>query len=127
MGSVGGSIQEISIDARPFAVAGDSDPARVLGGKKNEVSMNGDGQTFRVLQEIQPSKIDGIDIQIDDDNEDQEYVQGKIDAGQPITLTVTYASGKIYSGQTQITGDASYSPKNATMSLTFEGGVLRKI
>jgi hypothetical protein len=127
MAAIGGSIQEISIDARPFAVAADSDPGRGLGGKKNEVSMNGDGQTFRVLQEIQASKIDAIDVQIDDDNEDQEYIQSKIDAGLPITLSVTYASGKIYSGQVQITGDAAYSPKNATMSLTFEGGVLRKV
>lgn len=125
MAAGGGSIEGISINARNFSVASDSDPGRILGGKKNSIELNGD-DSARVIQARTTSKISGIAVQIDDDKEDHEFIQDVIDAGVLVPVTITYNDGSTYYDNMMITEDSESSPMSGTMELTLEGVRLRK-
>jgi len=118
--SVGGSIEEVSIDGRGFSVASDSDSQRKNGGFENDVEANGNG-TVRQIKTRVPFKIDGLALNVDDDNGDHEYLQSKADGNGLFTLSVTYASGAVYQGLAQITGELQFSSQKTTASVTFMG------
>ena len=48
MPAVGGSIESVTLNGRPFPVAADAEAQRKLGGWENEVQANGDGFTARL-------------------------------------------------------------------------------
>jgi len=121
----GGPIESITIQGRTFAVAQDSDPDRVLGGKQNSIEANGDG-SVRVIQEQVPSKIDGIAIVIDDDRGDQEFIQDLKDQGELVDVSVTYVTGSVYYGSMAVVDASKYSPKKATMEIHLAGKKLTK-
>jgi len=121
MSVIAGPVESCSIAGRTFPVAQDSDPSRDLGGFKSTIEMNGDG-TERVIQERKPWKISGLGIQIDDDAEDQEFIQDVIDDGKPVDISITYADGNVYYAQGIVTEDTEKSAKNAIMDITLSGG-----
>lgn len=118
--SVGGSIEEVSIDGRGFSVASDADSQRTLGGFTNDVESNGNG-TARIIKTRVPFKIDGLALNIDDNNGDHEYLQDKVDSNAFFTLAVTYVSGAVYQGVAQLTGDLQVSSQKTTASVSFMG------
>ncbi len=125
MAATGGPVESITLNARYFAVAGDSDPARGLGGKKNSIEMNGD-DSFRPIQEAVPSKVGPMAVNIDDDKNDQEFIQDLIDTGEELDFSITYVTGVTYYAAGTITEDVEASAKSATMEITFQGGKLRQ-
>ena len=71
--AIGGSIEEITLSGRSFAVAADAEAQRKLGGFENEVLANGNG-TARLIKTRVPLSIDGLTLEVDDDRGDQEYL-----------------------------------------------------
>lgn len=117
---IGGSIESISLSGRNFAVAADAEGQRKLGGFQNEVQPNGDG-TARIVKTREAWNLEGLTIAIDDSRADQEFVQNLADGNSFFSVAITLASGVVYQGNGQITGDMQYSTQNATASISLMG------
>jgi len=120
MSAIGGPIESISLDGRNFAVASEADVNRKLGGFENEVQSNGDGSA-RVIMSRVPWSLDGLTLSVDDDRGDHEYLQALVDGGDLVPVAVTLASGVVYQGVGQITGEVQYSSQNATAGVSLMG------
>ena len=126
MAAVGGSIEDVTLDGRTYSVAADAEAQRKLGGWENEVQANGDS-TARLIKTRVPLKIDGLTLDTDDDNGDQEFLQELADRNDFFPIAITYASGLTYQGSAQITGEMQASSQNALTAVTLEGpGILTK-
>lgn len=121
MSSVGGSIEEVSIKGRRFAVTADADSNRKLGGFENEIQMNGDG-TARTVKTRVGWQVDGLTLDVSDDRADQEFLQSIADRQGHVEMTVTYASGVTCSGKGTITGEVQFSSQSTTAPVTLGGG-----
>jgi osmotically-inducible protein OsmY len=117
---VGGSLQECNIHGRAFSVAADSDSTRKLGGSENEVLANGNG-TVRVIGTITPWSLAGINITIDDDRGDQEFLQDIADNARLGDITLTMFNGKVYQGSGTLTGELGFSSQTATAEVNLMG------
>lgn len=117
---IGGSIESISVDNRLFAVAADADATITLGGDSNEIQPNGN-RTSRIIKTIQTWSITGLMISINDDNQDQEYLQEIADGTIYVPCTVRMASGITYQGTGTITDNVERSTQSATASLSLAG------
>jgi len=126
MGAIGGSIESVTLDGRTFAVAGDVEVQRKLGGFENEVTANGDG-TGRLIKTRVPFSLDGLQVETDDAAGDQEFLQELADRQVFFPITVTFVSGSIYQGNGQISGEMQTSSQNASTALNIAGtGVMTK-
>lgn len=120
MAGVGGSIEEVTLSGRRFAVAADADAQRKLGGWENEVQPNGDG-TSRIIKTRVAPTFDGLVLHIADDRGDHEFLQDLSDGKDFIAMSVTLASGETWQGNAIPTGELQYSTQNATASLGLTG------
>lgn len=120
MTAVGGSIERVTLNGRIFAVAADGDSNRDLGGFSNEVQSNGDGSA-RLIKTRKPMMFDSLVLEVDDTREDQEFIQDLANAKDFFPATVTYASGAVYEGQAQITGDIQTASQAQTMTINLSG------
>lgn len=126
MAATGGSIEEVTLSGRSFAVAADAEAQRKLGGFENEVMANGNG-TARLIKTRVPLSIDGLTIEIDDDRGDQEFLQELANRNDFYPIAITYASGITYQGTAQIVGENPASSQSATAAISLMGpGVLTK-
>lgn len=116
----GGSIESVGLAGRNFSVAADADSNRKLGGFENEVQPNGDG-TARLIKTRVAWQIDGLTLSIDDLRGDQEYLQDLKDRQDFYPIDITYASGAVYSGLGQVTGEEQTSSMSTTSSVTLAG------
>lgn len=120
MASIGGSIESVSLGGRLFAVPADIETQRKLGGFENEVQANGNG-TARLIKTRVASSIDGLTVEIDDDNADQEFIQDLADSPDFFVFSITYVSGKVYQASMQIVGDVQGSSQNGTCTVSLMG------
>jgi len=126
MPAVGGSIEEITMAGRRFAVAADAESQRKLGGFENEVQANGDG-TARIIKTRVPLSIDGLTVEVADDRGDHEFLQDLSNALDYFAISITYASGVTYDGTAMLTGELQTSSQASTASVSLMGpGVLTK-
>jgi hypothetical protein len=126
MAAVGGSISEVSLAGRIFPVAADAEAQRKFGGFENEVQSNGDG-TARMIKTRVPLSLTGLTIEIDDSQEDGEFLQSLANATDYFALSITYASGVTYMATAMITGEMQISSQSQTASVDLMGpGELKK-
>jgi hypothetical protein len=124
MTAVGGSVESISLSGRNFPVPADAEANRKLGGWENEVQVNGDG-TARLIKTRVPLSIDSLTVEIDDDRGDQEYLVDLAGRSDFFVIAITYASGLVYQGRAQITGEIKAASKAGTAQISLSGpGVL---
>jgi hypothetical protein len=116
----GGSIESVGLAGRTFSVAADADSTRKLGGWENEHQSNGDG-TGRMIKTRVGWLIDGLTLSIDDLRGDQEWLQDLKDRKEYYAIDITYASGAVYSGLGQITGEEQTSSMSTTSAVTLSG------
>lgn len=118
--ATGGSIESVGLAGRTFAVAADADSNRKMGGWNNEFQSNGDG-TGRLIKTREGWSLDGLRLSVDDLRNDQEYLQGLSNGNDFFPVSVTYASGAVYAGLGQITGDLQGSSQSTTVEVTLMG------
>lgn len=118
--SVGGSIESVSFDGRSFAVPADADVNRKLGGSENEVLPNGDG-SGRLIKNVVPFGLSGLTVDVDDLRDDQTFLQALADGNEFFPVTITYASGRIFQGTGQITGELQFSNQTSTATTDVMG------
>lgn len=121
----GGPIESLVYDGRRFAVDGESDIERILGGKSNEAKPNGDG-TNRVVQSAVVAQANTVPLVIDDARGDQEFLVERQTAGIPKDVTITLASGVIYAGSMVITEPIPVSSKESTAEVSFAGTLFQQ-
>jgi hypothetical protein len=121
MAAVGGSIQELDIGGRNFAVASDADAKRKLGGFENEIQSNGNG-TARVIKTRVPWSLADISVEVDDSKGDLEYLQAIANSNATVQIAITFVSGLVYQADGTITGEIASSSQNATASISLGGG-----
>lgn len=127
MAAIGGSIQEVNLSGRTFAVAADAEAQRKLGGWENEVQANGDGFTARIIKTRKPLSIKGLTVEVDDARGDHEFLQTLANSTDFFNISITYASGITYQGKAQIVDEMETSSQNATASVSLMGpGILTK-
>ena len=124
--SIAGAMRSLTINGRGFKVAHDGSGNKAMGGRNNEVAMNGD-ESFRVLQTIMPGSFSDIQVELDDSRGDQEYIQELSDSGLPVPIVATYAANISYTGDLVISGEISKDENVGLASLSFQGGKLTKI
>lgn len=118
---IGGSPIEMSYAGRIFAVSAGSDPGVKLGGYENEVEANGDGITARKIMKMTPWMVDGLDIELDPDREDQQFLQERADGTSFEVFTLTYPGNYVLQGRGCPTGEIKRSVQSGTASVSFSG------
>ncbi len=121
MGALGGSVKEMSIKGRIFAVAGDADITYDIGGFSVENQMNGDG-TVRPISTVKPWKAEGVPISLDKDNDDLGFLQDVMDSREQVAITVTFVDDTTRAGRGGVTGDLAGSSQSGTASVNVGGG-----
>lgn len=120
MAAVGGSIESVGLAGRTFSVAADADSNRKLGGYTNEHQSNGDG-SGRLIKTREGWMIDGLQVTVDDLRDDHTFLQDLADQKDYFAIDITYASGKVFQGLGQITGDLQASSQSTTATVTLNG------
>lgn len=120
MSAVGGSVESMEISGRGFAVAADSEATITVGGFTNENQANGDGTTRMVKTRV-PWMVDGLTVEIDASRGDQEFLQSIADGKVYVVCAFTLASGIVYQGSGQLTGDFGASSQSATAGVQLGG------
>jgi len=116
----GGSIEEVSIAGRAFAVPADNEAQIGVGGFSNEVQLNGNG-TGRLIKTRVPNKVDGLLVEIDHSNGDLEFLQERADSSDFFVFSITLADGTIYQGVSQIVDEVLGSSQTATAAVSIQG------
>ena len=120
MAAVGGSIQEVGIRGRIFAVAGDAEAHRTTGGTENDVQANGNGSA-RIIKTRVPLSIKGLMLEIDDLRGDMEFLQDIADGNGYVPITITYVSGATYAATAMITGEFQHQSTSTTAPVDLVG------
>ena len=124
--SIAGAMRSLTINGRAFKVAHDGSGNKAMGGRNNEVAMNGDA-SFRVIQTLMPGSFSDIQVEADDSRGDQEFLQGLSNDGLPVPVVATYAANISYTGDLVISGEIAKDENTGLISINFQGGELTKI
>ena len=127
MTAIAGPAKTISVAGREFRIIGDADIGRQLGGFTKERLSNGDGSSRPRMTPI-PWALTGISVEVDNDNEDQEFLENVKDSPDDVPIVITYADDNPYSGLGSIDGELTYSNNDAAASFDLKGsGKLKKL
>ena len=124
--SIYGAMRSLTINGRGFKVAHDGSGNKAIGGRNNEIAMNGDG-SFRVIQTVMPGSFSDVQVQTDDSRGDHEFLQELSNEGLPVPVVATYAANISYTGDLVISGEIAKDENTGLISLNFQGGELTKI
>lgn len=114
-----GAWESIVINGRRFTCKADDDVTFNLGGFKNEAIVQGDG-SFTNKKERVLGKIDGINVNIDHDRGDAQFLM-EARGEEAVPVTGTMVDGRVLSGNMIITSEGDISSAENTTALTLEG------
>ena len=120
MPAVGGSIQSLTIRGRIFPVASDAEANKKLGGFENEVQANGDGTARKIMTRV-PWSVDGLQVEINNDKGDHEFLQEIADGKDFVSMELELADGTVYAGTGTITDEIQASSQSTTASIKIGG------
>lgn len=118
--SVAGPIESVSVRGRLFAVAADAAGERKLGGFENAVESNGNG-TVRLIKTRVPWMVSGVALEINEDRQDQEFLQDIADGKELVPIAFTFASGVTYSGRGMIVDEIVFTTDKSTAEVSLSG------
>lgn len=120
MAAVGGSIVEVSIAGRAFAVPADNEAQVGIGGSSNEVQLNGN-KTGRLIKTATPLKLDGLLVEISHENGDLLFLQERANSADFFVFSAELADGAVYQGLAQIVDEVLGSTQSATAAISIQG------
>ena len=116
-----GPAESIVIAGRRFPCNADDDVTVQLPGWTNEIKMHGDGGGHPAKSR-KPGKIDGLNVVIDHERDDLEYLQDCADKHEYLDISLTLCDGRVYAGSMQLTGDSTAEgTKEGFAPVTLEG------
>lgn len=117
--ATGGSIEEITLAGRVFAVAADADITISRGNDSNETQMNGNN-TGRKIKTPMPWKLAGIVAAVDHTTDDAEFLQNLAD-GEDFAVSITLADDTVLNATGGIEGELTFSSQNTTALFDLSG------
>lgn len=120
MPAVGGSIQSLTIRGRIFPVASDAEANKQLGGFTNEVQSNGDGTARKIMTRV-PWSIDGLQVEINNDKGDHEFLQEIANDKDYVSIEMELADGTVYVGTGTVVDEIQASSQNTTATIKVSG------
>ncbi len=121
MASIGGPVQECSIKGRLFSPAADGEVSIKSGGFENAVEPNGDA-TVRIVKSRVPWMAKGLNLAIDHNRADMEFLQGIADGMEQVTIAITLVDGTVFQGKGTINGELDLNTAKATCPVELSGG-----
>lgn len=122
-----GDIAQLMIEGREFDVKGeDANVSIDLGGFSNEAGISGNG-AMHVTQRRKVAGFSDCPVSVDDSRQDLEYLQGIVDAGELVPVTITLASAITYAGSLIPVGDVAKATGDGTLSLEMRGPKFEQI
>lgn len=122
----GGDVAQLKIGGRELDVMSESSFELTLSGKENSFKPTGNGK-MRGTQKRVLAAVDGLEVAIDSENEDHEYLQGIRDDGEPVAFSLTLNDGTTYSGSMGIEGELKYKTDTGSASFAMRGPKLEQI
>lgn len=119
MSAGGGPFVKLTIAGRPFKYTADATPSVKRGGFENAYEPNGDG-TARQLKTRVTWAITGNKVEIDNSNDDFEFLNDTKDSATDYDIQVEYADGTVRIGTGNIVGELPED--NTSASATFDVG-----
>jgi len=121
-----GPAESISLAGRRFVCNNEDDVSIQLHGFTNETQMHGDGSSH-VAKSRKPGVIDSINVYIDPQRDDLEYLQGLANRMETFDVSITLVDGIVYSGSMQLVGDSTaLGVREGFAPITLSGSVLEK-
>ncbi len=120
--AIGGAPKLVNIDGRAFRCTGGSDFKRTQGGFKKEHSPNGDGLTVTTKLVPVEWKFEGIELIIDGENGDKEFLDQVRDSPRDVPINVLMPDDTLSIATGTIVGDFSDSSQSSSAAVTFSGG-----
>ena len=122
MAAVGGPVESITINGRNFVCDSEDDVSITPKGFNNAVKQNGDGTT-RLVKSWHVGSIEGLNITIDEQAGDLEFLQDLQNKCEFVPVQCTLVNGVVYNGTMQITNAVKLSTKESTAEVTLNGDV----
>jgi hypothetical protein len=128
MGAIrAGDIRQLTINGREYDVkAGDASVEIDLGGFENTADLGGNG-SLQVTQRRMTAGFSACPISIDDVRKDLEALVAISNAGTPVPVNITIASGMVYSGQLVLVGDFKKNTGDGTCAIEMRGAKFEQI
>lgn len=121
MGAIGGPIQDVSIRGRLFAVAADGDATFKPSGVEAALEANGDGATSRKIITQGTWMLEGLNLSIDHDRGDMEFLIERLKESENVDITVTFASGSTWQGKGSVIGTPEFNHQKSTATVSLGG------
>lgn len=118
--AAGGAIESIVINGRRFTCDAEDEPSVELGGYNNEVKANADG-TSRVTKTRVVGSITGLNLVMDLDRGDPDFIKETKDDLEMVAVTATLVDGSLISGEAQIVDASALNVKDNTMEVSLNG------
>ena len=122
----GGDVRQLTVDGRELAPADDVSVNIDAGGFENESKLTGNG-LLHINQKRKVAGFSDFTISADDSDNDLKFVQDLSNAGSAVPVTMTLASGKVYSGQLAVTGEVAKNTGDGTITLEMRGAKFEQI
>ena len=126
MGVRGGDIRQLIIAGRELDPANDADVSIMRQGFDNENLPTGNGK-LHVNQKRKLAGFDGMEVSSDDVGQDLEYLQDISNAGDPVPVTLTLASGVTYSGSLSVEGEITKASSTGKIGFAMRGQSFEQI
>jgi hypothetical protein len=127
MSAIAGSVKECSIRGRGFKPASDDDVKITLGGYSNDTSPNGD-TTVVMVKTSEAAGVEGLNVMIDHDKGDLEFLQEIADGKDFVDFSITLADDSTFQGKCIPKDLPALSTKAARceLKLGFNGKITRQ-
>lgn len=122
MAKASGTFESITLAGRRFVCDAECEPEVDLTGYANEAAVNGDG-SFRIVKTRKINCIEGIEIQVDVNLGDLDFIKDLQNSSEVFAFTATRVDGNIYSGEVIFTGDVKFKEKTSTMEVAVSGKI----
>ncbi|MCL2381353.1 MAG: hypothetical protein FWC64_07130 [Treponema sp.] len=121
-----GPAESITIAGRRFVCNNEDDVSIQLPGFTNETRMHGDGGAH-FAKSRKPGSIDSINVYIDPERNDLEYLQEQANRHEYFDVSLTLCDGIVYAGSMMLTGDSTaLGVREGFAPITLEGPTLEK-
>jgi hypothetical protein len=121
-----GDIRQVLINSREYDAAPEGTINLILTGFNNESQATGNGNVH-TSQRRKLGGFDGLPLSIDDTRRDQESLQEVYNAGLPVPVTITMASGTVYSGSLVGEGELTANKGDGTLEVNMRGKTFEQI
>jgi hypothetical protein len=117
--SISGSIQEVTVDGRIFAVPTDNASTTDKGGFTNDIQANGNSGS-RTIKTRKPWSVTGLALVTPPGSDALDFLQS-VANGDNVTLSFKYADDSVREGEGNITGDLALDSQAGTTAIEFKG------